>query len=160
MKFFHQLQSSDCAAACLAMLLSHYGKKCSVNQIKDYFEFTRTGVAIQDIERVSGELGLDFQAYRISNSELKLFKDPIILHWRQEHFLILEKIKITKKGIFYYIADPAYGRTRLDEEAFNAEWKGAEEKGIGMHLQPRDDFFDVEIAKSDKEKGFFGSVFF
>jgi len=160
MKFFHQLQSSDCAAACLAMLLSNYGKKCNIDQIKSYFEFTRSGVAIQDIEQVSGELGLDFHAYRISSSELKLFKDPIILHWRQEHFLILEKVKTTKKGNFYYIADPAYGRTKLDEETFNAEWKGIEEKGIGIHLRPRDDFFDVEIAESEKEKGIFGSVFF
>ena len=34
LKFFHQLESTDCGAACLAMIVNFYGKKISLNQIK------------------------------------------------------------------------------------------------------------------------------
>ena len=47
--FYHQLTSTDCGAACLAMIASFFGKNYRLQQLKTLFEFTRIGITIQDI---------------------------------------------------------------------------------------------------------------
>lgn len=54
-KFYHQLESTDCGAACLCMILNYHGKQVSLSQIKNLFEFTRIGVSIQDIIEISSK---------------------------------------------------------------------------------------------------------
>ena len=45
---------------------------------------------------------------------------PCILHWNQNHFVVLQKIRksLFSGSHFFYVADPAHGLIKLSEEAF------------------------------------------
>lgn len=158
-KFYHQLESTDCGAACLCMILSFHGKQVSLSQIKKLFEFTRIGVSIQDIIEISSKVGLKSTPLKLTQSQLEEIPLPAILFWKQDHFIVLEKIERKKKNIFYYLADPGYGRIILDEETFLKEWRGNNEKGVGIVSVPSDNFLSFDFPK-EEEKSIFNSPFF
>lgn len=160
MKFYHQFQSSDCAAACLAMILSYYGKKYSLSQLKNLFEFTRIGVSIQDIIDVSKKIGIDISALKVFSQDLEEIPLPAILYWKQDHFVVLEKITTKKQNRIYHLADPAYGRISLDEESFNTEWKGNNEKGIILYSETNEHFDNIQLRIEEKKTSIYTSVFF
>lgn len=158
-EFSHQLESTDCGAACLCMIMSYYDKKVTLSQIKGLFEFTRVGVSIQDIIRTSEKIGLISVPLKLTQAELEQIPLPSILYWRQEHFIVLEKIEIRKGERYYHLADPAYGRIILDSESFIKEWCGNNEKGVGIVLEPSDDFLAFSFPKETK-KSITASPFF
>lgn len=159
LKFFHQLESTDCGAACLAMIVNFYGKKISLSQVKSFFEFTRIGVSIQDIISVSEKLSLESVALKLTENELTEIPLPAILYWKQDHFVIIENIKRNKNTTSYYLADPAYGKIRLNEEIFLKEWKGNNEKGVAIVSEPSDEFLEIDIPK-EKKISMWKSTFF
>src|SRR5690606_10668026 len=73
---------------------------------------------------------------------------PCILHWRQNHFVVL--YKVSKK--YYYIADPAGGKQRMDIKEFTSNWFAHKElyNGISLLLGPTPQFYDQE---DDEKKG-------
>ncbi|ASK31001.1 ABC transporter ATP-binding protein [Chryseobacterium sp. T16E-39] len=159
MRFYHQLQSSDCAAACLAMILSYHGKICTLEQIKKLFQFTRIGVSIQDLVDVSQKLGINMSPLKISVNEIEEIPLPAILYWKQDHFIVLEKISKKRNETVFNLADPAYGKISLDQETFITEWKGNNEKGIIIHSEPNEEFSEGnEVGKS--KNALYNSVFF
>jgi len=157
--FYHQLESSDCAAACLAMVASYHGIKPDLEQVKSLFEFTRIGVSIKDILLVSPKIGLNATALKVTLTDLQEIPLPAILYWKQGHFIVLEKVSLRKEKLYFKIADPSYGKTYIDEESFAREWKGANEKGVAIILSPADDFNQIQLPEAPKNN-LFQSVFF
>jgi ATP-binding cassette subfamily B protein len=148
-KFYHQLTSTDCGAACLTMLASYFGKKYNLQQVKSLFEFTRAGITIQDIADNSEKMGFDSAILKLTTEELQTFPFPVILYWKQEHFLVYEK----SKNDIFYLSDPAYGRVKLAKEEFENAWKGNNEKGIAIILQPNE-IFEKTNLNSVKQQPF------
>ncbi|MDR3287113.1 MAG: hypothetical protein LBT27_06695, partial [Prevotellaceae bacterium] len=140
--FHHQVTTTDCGAACLSMVASFFGKKYDLQQIKSLFEFTRAGITMQDIANNSQKMGFDVSTLKLTTDELKTFPFPVILYWKQEHFLVYEK---AKKDVFY-LSDPAYGRVRLDKTEFENAWKGNNDKGIAISLQPNENFENINLG--------------
>lgn len=78
-----------------------------------------------------------------------------ILHWSQNHFVILYKIKNNKK---FYIADPGKGLVTYTEKEFKNHWistqsKG-EEKGIAMFIQPTPAFHELSGETTNRKRSF------
>ena len=157
--FYHQLESSDCAAACLAMVASFHGVKPDLSQIKSLFDFTRIGVSIQDVLDTSPKIGLESSAIKVTTSQLQEIPLPAILYWKQGHFIVLEKVYTKKGKLHFKIADPSYGKTSIEEESFTREWNGHNEKGVAIVLEPSDNFKQVQLPKATKNN-LFKSAFF
>jgi ATP-binding cassette, subfamily B, bacterial len=157
--FYHQLESTDCGAACLAMILSYHGKQAALSQIKKLFEFTRIGVSVQDIVEVSSKVGLQATPLKLTVSQLEEIPLPCILFWKQDHFIVLEKIQQKKQDQLYHILDPSYGRIVLDSDTFLKEWRGNNEKGVAVILETKEAFEAVNFTKEVK-KSLFSSPFF
>ncbi|MDR3271868.1 MAG: peptidase domain-containing ABC transporter [Flavobacteriaceae bacterium] len=157
--FYHQLESTDCAAACLAMIASLHGKKYQLSQIKSLFEFTRIGVSIQDILDVSPKAGLQSVALKLTPKQLQEIPLPAILYWKQDHFIILREVNQKRGETFYHLADPAYGKIVLDEENFINEWKGVNEKGVAIVSEAADNFNEISLPETAKNS-LFNSLFF
>lgn len=136
-KFFHQLNSTDCGAACLCMIANYFRKDYSLEQIKSLFEFTRNGVSTGEILDIAEKIGFSAASVKISSQELSCIPFPVILHWRHEHFLVYEK-RDARRNLFY-LSDPAYGRVKLKRALFESQWKGESEKGLALILQPLSD---------------------
>ena len=133
--FFHQLESTDCGPACLAMVASHYGVHSSVWEIKKLCAITRMGVSVQDILDGARKIGFESTALKLTLEQLEEIPLPAILFWKQDHFIVLRKIKRKKERVDYYLADPGYGQIILDSEIVCKEWMGNNDKGVAIILQ-------------------------
>ena len=59
----------------------------------------------------------------MSIDQLAKVELPVILHWNQNHFVVLYKIKSRKgRKSVYYVADPANGLMQYQEKDFVDRW--------------------------------------
>src|SRR5215467_7641733 len=85
-----QLTSSECGAACLAMILSYFGRKTSVAECRDRCSPGRDGLTARVISRAAREFGLRVQAYSLEPPALRDLHLPVIVHWNFNHFIVVE----------------------------------------------------------------------
>lgn len=143
MPFFHlvkQLDAMQCGIACMAMICRYWGEKYSLAFLGQYCHATKEGVTLKGLADLSSSIGLTQTSGKVTVEQLKECPLPSILHWDQNHFVVLYKIKNKK----YYIADPAKGKLVYNEDVFlNHFTPGASTnhgKGIAMFLEPSETF--------------------
>jgi ATP-binding cassette, subfamily B, bacterial len=136
MKFFHQLESVDCGPACLAMISSHYKRNYSLRQVKTICDVTRMGVAVKDIISGARKMGFESNGAKMTVEELEIAPLPLVLYWKQTHFVVLYKVVRRNDKLIFYIADPSYGKIKIDAEILTKEWMGANTKGISILMRP------------------------
>ncbi|GAF05700.1 peptidase domain-containing ABC transporter [Saccharicrinis fermentans] len=140
--YYHQLDSNDCGPTCLQMVSKYYGKKISIEDIRKLVDVSSSGITLQDLCSAASKLKIDSEAVKINVKEMVLMPLPAILFWKQNHFVVLYKIDQKKKR--YYIADPSFGLTKLNEEDFIRNWLGVSttqnERGIVLLLEPQREF--------------------
>ncbi|MDR2917343.1 MAG: peptidase domain-containing ABC transporter, partial [Tannerella sp.] len=108
--FYRQLDAMDCGPSCLRMIAKYYGKSFSIQQLREKSHIQRTGVNLLGLSEAAESIGLRTTCVRTSVQKLKeQAKLPCIIHWKQEHFVVLYNIKKRKDKWFFHIADPAYG---------------------------------------------------
>lgn len=152
--FYKQLDGMDCGPTCLRMIAKYYGKSFSVQQLRDQSFIQRTGVNLLGISEAAASIGLRGTGIRTSIEKLRQqAKLPCILHWNQEHFVVLYKIEKKRNKTFYYIADPAYGILKYEEAELKKCWisttQGNIEKGIAMLIEVTPQFYETEPIKYD-----------
>jgi len=87
---------------------------------------------------------------------------PSILHWNQNHFVVLYRVKNEKK---FYIADPGKELLTYSLEEFKKHWistnSNGQDKGIAMFLETTPTFFThkMEDNKKISEKRSFHFLF-
>ncbi|WP_418893130.1 peptidase domain-containing ABC transporter [Limibacterium fermenti] len=145
-----QLDSMDCGPACLGMISKHYGKEYNIDNLRANSYISREGVSMLGISRAAENIGFRTMGGRITFEKLaEKALLPCIVHWRQEHFVVVYDIKKTRKnGYEVYVADPGKGRIRFSKEEFCKNWistqTGGEEKGVALLFEPTAAFFDQE----------------
>ncbi len=76
---------------------------------------------------------------------------PCVAHWKQNHFIIVYKIKNDK----VYIVDPSHGHVKYSKEEFLNSWISTvhegENKGICLLLEPSPDFYKQEGERLNKK---------
>lgn len=142
----HQHDSMQCGITCLQMVCKYYGKKYSLDQLSTVCFATNEGVSLLGMSDAATTLGLDVTCVRTNISALMLTETPVILHWNQNHFVVLYKIKDGKK---FYIADPGKGRIVYNTEDFLSHWCSNDPfqnfSGIAMFLEPTDKFYSFDF---------------
>ena len=78
---------------------------------------------------------------------------PCIIHWNQNHFVVVYKIKKHNKGKYtVYVADPGKGLVTYTKEEFCEHWistkTNGEEKGIALLLEPTEQFYAQNDTKA------------
>ncbi len=152
-KFFYQLESVDCGPACLAMVASFHKQEYSLREIKSLCSVTRMGISVQDIINGAKQIGFEATAIKATVEQLENLPLPAILFWKQDHFIVLYKIKKKKKTSIYFLADPGYGRISLDEDILVKEWMGVNDKGVALIFQFDKDAIPIPhpIIKDEKK---------
>lgn len=132
-----------CGVACLQMICKYYGKSYCQRYLNEICHATVEGVSLLAIKMAANRLGFETTNGRLSTEELSNMALPCILHWNQNHFVVLYKVK---KGRKFYIADPGKGLLTYTIDEFKQHWietgQGEEEKGIAMFLEPTQAFYD------------------
>lgn len=142
-----QRDAMDCGPSCLAIIAKHYGRKVEREQLREICSLGKDGVSLLGISKAAENLGFKTIGGRLSfdilANELPL---PCIVHWNQNHFVVVYKIKKSKKGKFtVYVADPGKGLVTYTQEEFCEHWvstkTSGEEKGIALLLEPTEQFY-------------------
>ena len=149
-----QHDSMQCGLACLSTICQFYGKHLSIKELSDLCFATTEGVSLLAISDAANHLGLHTIAGHLTLEQLHTATLPCILHWNQNHFVVLYKVK--KK--YYYVADPAKGRIKYLEKDFVKCWVSSkylgEENGIAMLLKPTPIFYSTNNTTSKENSSF------
>ena len=155
MVLIKQHDSMQCGIACLAMICKHYGKEFSIETLSRYCFATTEGVSLYGISEAAGKLGLRSICGRVSMEQMQEAPLPCILHWNQNHFVVLYRIK---KGKKFYIADPGKGLVSYNRKEFAEHWVSTrsqgEEKGIALFLQPTQEFHEQQGEQGGEKRSF------
>ena len=152
--FYCQHDSMQCGVACLAMVCKHYGQTYSQDTIAKICYATSEGVSMLGVSEAATQMGLHTTSGKISIRKLTESPLPCILHWNQNHFVVLYKVKKEK----FYIADPGKGLITYNRTEFEQHWistqSNGEDCGIAMFLTPTQAFYDRKEEYRDEKKSF------
>ena len=143
---------------CLRMIAKYYGKHYSLETLRANSFITREGVSMLGISDAAEHIGFRTSGVMVSFEQLVAEAPlPCIVHWKQNHFVVVYRIKKDKKnGHKIYVADPALGLATYDEADFKKCWLSTkrenEDKGTVLLLQPAPEFFEQDDEKVNKNR--------
>lgn len=146
----------QCGITCLQMICKHYGRMHSLETMSRLCPSSREGVSLLGLSEAATTLGFHTISARADFRELSEVTLPCILHWNQNHFVVLYKVK---KGRNFYVADPGKGLVTYGLEEFKQHWasmsSNGEDKGIAMFLETTPAFFTykMEGKRTSKKSG-------
>lgn len=153
--FYQQHEMADCGPACLRMIAEAYGRKHSLQYLREVSNISRRGVNLRGIGDAAESIGLRTLGIRTTFDKLcKKATLPCIVHWRQVHFAVVyridNKIKSGKEQTWIYVADPAHGMLKYTADEFRKNWittkHDGQEKGVAMLLEPTPYFYQRDTT--------------
>ena len=97
MKVKKQHDSMQCGITCLQMICRYFGREYSLDSLSKICFATTEGVSMLGINEAAKILGFQTFSARATIEELSETPLPCILHWNQNHFVVLYKVK--KAGV-------------------------------------------------------------
>ena len=154
--FFKQHDTVDCGPTCLRMIAQHYGKSLSLQMLRDKSGLHREGVSFLGLSEAAEAIELRTLCARISYDDF-LAKAPLpcIVHWEQNHFVVVHKITTTRRPwggprTRLHMANPALGLATLTPAEFQAGWLGSAAspaagpaQGVVLLLEPTEQFYNT-----------------
>ncbi|MBD2435379.1 peptidase domain-containing ABC transporter [Nostoc sp. FACHB-110] len=118
--YFAQQSASDCGAACLVMVSRYWGKRFSINRLRDITNADRNGASLRGLSAAAESIGFSTRPVKANLHQLAKQKLPAIVHWEGKHYIVV--YEITPKHVI--IADPGIGQLTLTHAEFTANWTG------------------------------------
>ncbi|MDR1371074.1 MAG: peptidase domain-containing ABC transporter [Dysgonamonadaceae bacterium] len=151
---YRQLDAMDCGPTCLRMIAKYYGRSYTLQTLRERSFITREGVSMLGISDAAESIGFRTGGVRISLEQLKTEAPlPCILHWNQNHFVTLYKIKNDR----YYISDPATQKVTFTEAEFKRCWistrRDEQDTGTALLLEPGPEFSGMEDERKTRDRG-------
>ena len=115
-----QMETTECAAACLGMILAHHGRWVSLEELRVGCGVSRDGANANSMLRAAREYGLYAEGFRCPREDLFDVPFPMVLFWDFNHFVVLEGVR----GKRFYVNDPGHGPRRLTLEEFEESYAG------------------------------------
>ena len=149
----HQHDTMQCGIACLQMVCKYFGREYTSDSLSNLCFATTEGVSMLGINETANNLGLRTICVKTTTSIFDKSPLPSILHWDQNHFVVLYKVK---KGKKFYVADPGKGLVAYTLDEFKQHWistnSNGEDKGIAMFLETTPAFFTYKMQGEEKIK--------
>ncbi len=115
-----QMESYECGAVCLNMILSYFGKYISSDEIRNSCNISTNGSNAKTIFLTAEKYGLKCRGLSLGIDALKTIKPPAIIHWNFQHFVVFCGFNKNKA----VINDPASGVKKVDIEKFRKSFTG------------------------------------
>lgn len=150
---YYQLDSMDCGPTCLRMIARFWGKSYSLKNLREKCHINRDGVSLLGISDAAESIGFRSIGVKLKWEQLRDEAIlPCIIHWNQNHFIVVIEI-FRKRGRDYIrVADPASGLLEYCKEDFLKSWIQSENgtHGIALLLEPTPKFYEEEDDKSTR----------
>ena len=158
--FYHQLDAMDCGPTCLRMVAMHYGRHYSLETLRQKCFIGRSGVSMLGISKAAESIGFRTIGVHISFAQLAEAPLPCIVHWKQNHFVVVYGMSVSKRGDEYegyvLVADPGQSKIKYTVQEFLSGWLSTrnerQDEGIALLLETTPDFYTMEDEKPDKTK--------
>ena len=152
---FTQHDVMDCGPTCLRMVAAFYGRHYSLEGLREKSFITREGVSMLGISEAAEKIGFRSICVQVGFEKLKEAPLPCIIHWNQQHFVVV--YKLTDKHV--WVADPGAGKQKYTKEEFCNCWlssrKNEENTGVALLLEPTPEFYTTEDEGDEvNRKGF------
>ncbi|NGX31493.1 MAG: Lactococcin-G-processing and transport ATP-binding protein LagD [Chlamydiae bacterium] len=131
---FIQMEVTECGACALGMILAYFECYVPLEELRYQSGVSRDGVSAYNIIQAAKKYHLDATAYETNTEDLKTVQMPCILHWEENHFVVLEKIE----GDVFYINDPALGHRTVQLDEFQKSFSN-----LAIELKPTSSFKKV-----------------
>jgi ATP-binding cassette subfamily B protein len=125
--YYQQQSASDCGAACLVMIGRYWGKRFSLNRLRDLANVGRSGASLRGLTTAAESIGFTTRPVKASLDKLAQQTLPAIAHWENRHYIVV--YEINKKQVI--VGDPAIAQRKLTRKQFKAGWTG-----YALLLQP------------------------
>jgi ATP-binding cassette subfamily B protein len=124
------------------MIAKHYGKNVSLQSLREKTQIDKEGVNMLGISEAAEAIGFRTGAVKLTLQQLaREAQLPAIIHWNQEHFVVLYKVKHNQ----FHIADPGMGLLKYTLQEFKNHWisdnREDKEEGITLLLEPTPVFY-------------------
>ncbi|REC47052.1 peptidase domain-containing ABC transporter [Chryseobacterium pennipullorum] len=130
--FRYQKDRMDCGPVCIQMISEFYGKKYDIHFLREICNYGKQGVTINSLKKAAEKVGFDTHIIKADINDLNnLDLFPYILHWGNDHYVVV--LKINKKNAV--IADPGYGILTVTTDVFKKNWY-KNDKGVAVVLNP------------------------
>jgi ATP-binding cassette, subfamily B, bacterial len=153
-KTYLQSNQMDCGPTCLKMIAKHFKKDISLEKLRNASGFSKEGVSLLGISEAAEKIGFKTVGVQCTLTQLKTEASlPCILHWGQEHFVVLPPQRFKQSKI--QVADPGEGRVMYSVSDFKAKWLSSkeegEELGVALLLEPTQVFYNQDNEKQQSE---------
>lgn len=125
------------------------GDHYTLDHLREQCFIGREGVSLLGISKAAEQIGFRTVGGRLTFDKLaEKALLPCVVHWNQEHFVVVYAIRKKKKEYTVSVADPGKGLVTYPREAFCRHWistcTGGKEKGIALLLEPTQLFYEQE----------------
>lgn len=151
----------DCGPSCLCMIAKYYGRYYNASTLRQKAGFNKAGVSLLGISETAEKIGFRTRGVKLTYGQLKEASLPCILHWNQNHFVVLLSLSGRRGRVRPKIADPAKGIITYTKDEFFDHWifsssspstpveRGGGE-GVALLLEPTPAFYNEEGEKERK----------
>lgn len=153
--FVKQSDSRDCGPSCLKIICLFYGKDYSLDLLRKRTFVGKDGVSLLAISRAAESIGFNTLGGLFTPCQIKrMVSLPCILFWKQEHFVVLYKIRKRFGKVVFYVSDPGKGLLKYAEGDFLENWvtnysnSNGEGKGVALLFEPTELFYESKIPHS------------
>ena len=151
--FYKQHDSMDCGPTCIRMAAKHYGKVVNMETLRNAAQLSKDGVSLLGIAEAAEKIGFNAKGVTLSYNQLiKEAKLPAIIHWEQNHFVVLTPqppLRFWGRG-GVTVADPGKGLITYTKQEFCNHWISTKDEttgeplGVALLLEPTPEFYSQE----------------
>lgn len=154
---YKQPDAMDCGPTCLRMVAAFYGKRFNLNTLRERSYLSKEGVSMLGIAQAAESIGFRTMGVKLTPGQLSREAPlPVILHWLQDHFVVLYKVTGKKGSETFHVADPDSGLIKFKRDEFLRCWastsEGGEIKGVALLLEPGTDFHTIKDEEGKRTK--------
>jgi NHLM bacteriocin system ABC transporter peptidase/ATP-binding protein len=139
-----QMEAVECGAAALCIVLRHYGRHVSLEELRIACGVSRDGSKASSVARAARSYGLTAQGMRLEIDALDLHRFPMIVFWNFNHFVVLEGLDQRRA----WLNDPATGPRIVGIDEFSRSFTG-----VALVFKPQPDF-----QRSGKPRGLIAAL--
>ena len=127
-----QMEATECGAACLAMILAHYGRWIPLEEARISCGVSRDGSKTENILKAAGSYGLEATSRECTVQQLRSEGSfPCIISWNRKNYVVLRGFS----GNHALLNDPGKGAVKVTLDAFERSYGGTT-----LEFSPSDTF--------------------
>lgn len=108
----------DCGAACLATVCSYYGKRVSLNRMRELARVGRSGASMLNLCKAAQTLGFETTPVLSTMDHLSASHLPAIVNWNGYHWIVVHRVTPD----YVMVADPGDSLKKMPKDEFIDGW--------------------------------------